>query len=149
VRVPLAAVATSGTSQTSGTVTARLTNPSARLICSWSVSFEPNAPVLITSYGSATWTLTAARPGGVAGRRAALHALETAVALPTMYEIAGGIREVDVSCALALPTPTVAGSWVLQADWEPTVLICDAELAEIYSRCTAVLTRGLTAPLAP
>jgi hypothetical protein len=151
-RLVLARVNTSGTTRTSADVTATIINPAARLICSFSLSFDPDSPQSFANYNSAVWSARGIRIGD-GGRQAALHEIFTSEALPQLYEASTAVRVIEVSATLTIPltaaAATVAGNWVLEAQWEPGIPMCEEEIAALYSQTG--LSLGLAAPgaLAP
>lgn len=155
-RIPthLAKVNTSGTALTSATVRARVRNPSSRLRCTISVSFEPATKTIVDSYTGSTWIVRALRPGdNEGGQECELHTLESGLALPRAYTIDDQIRLVEIRATLAIPTDgaaaNLAGVWRMVTEWEPTIPMCDEEVFGLYSQCDASLVVGTARPLAP
>lgn len=135
-------VETSGTSQTSATRKATILNPSRRLSCSISLSFEPDQPVTLTGYGTGcVWTLTAYRMNPENRRVATLHTIESGQALPRLYEVDTAVRLIEVSAVMTIPQSAagnVAGDWILACEWEPNQFIsdpCGDEVANLLSLC--------------
>lgn len=151
-RVVLAKVNTAGTSRTSAAVAARIYNPAARLVCSFSVTFEPRTPQDFSNYNSATWSVRVMR-GAFEGREAKLHALFTGIALPEQYEVTSAARSLLIESTVTIPQTAAAaaieGEWVLQVEWEPAISMCPGEAAALYSRCGATQTLRAAGPLAP
>jgi len=153
-RQPLVRVGLAGSGQLTGTVVAWVHTPTSRLRCGVSLAYESDTPHVITSYASAAWTITAMREGTGGGREAELHALVTAQALPNMYELDSSIRLLRVSCDLTVPQPSsvnpsslaTSGNWVLVAEWEPNMAMCDEDVLAFYNQCSANIGQT-TAPL--
>jgi hypothetical protein len=152
LRVPLAKVNGSGTQRTSVSVAARIDNPAARLVCSFSIGFEPEVPQTIADYQSSVWSADGIRPGA-AGREAGLHNIFATQPLPELYEISSALRAVQVSATLQIPltagAAAIPGLWVLVVEWEPAMPMCEAEVAALYSRCGARGVLDAAGPLAP
>lgn len=156
VRVELAKVNTSGTSQPTASVTAYVRVPSSRLTVAMSVAFEPaSGGVAPSSYSGAQWTVRAMRPGDArsGSKECELHEVDSSKALPRMYEATSSVRLFKITCALAIPVDVsaaaLAGSWVLEAEFEPNTLICDNEAQQLLPVCTANLSRSSAPTLAP
>jgi len=153
IRTVLAKVNTSGTTLTSASVAARIDNPAARLVCGFSLSFEPKIPQVFTNYASAAWTATAMRPGGGTGREAKLHNIFSAQALPQLYEIASAVRSVLIEATVTIPLTAgavaIEGEWVLVSEWEPGMPMCLDEIAALYARCNAQVVLAPASALAP
>lgn len=156
VRCILAKTNTSGTSQPTATVTAYVRVPSSRLTVAMSVAFEPdNGGVAPSSYSGSQWTVRAMRPGDArsGSKECELHEVDSSKALPRMYEATSSVRLFKITCALAIPVnasaAALAGSWVLEAEFEPNTLICDAEAEQLLPVCTASLSRNEAPTLAP
>jgi hypothetical protein len=152
-RFVLAKVNATGTSHTSDTVTARITNPSARLNCCFSVGFEPDTsqePAPFTP-GDFTWTLTALRPGGTDGREARLHVIEDSKDLGRAYEVETAVKLIEVAATIGVPVDGAAaaipGRWILEVIWEPAIPMCTSEVKALYVFCHCTLNQG--ADLAP
>lgn len=152
VRVQLARVNSSGAALASVSVAARIQNPAARLVCQFSISFEPDTPQAFSNFNSAVWSAQAIREGAE-GREAQLHAIFSAQTLPQLYEISTGVRAIDVTATLTIPltagAAAIPGNWLLEVQWEPAIPMCSDELAALYSRCTARRTKDPAGPLAP
>lgn len=153
-RIPLAQVNTSGTSNPTATAIARVFNPSKQLSCAFSVAFEPSSLITpVANFQSAKWTTTAMRPGGRDAREAYLHAIESAINLPRLYEMETAVRMVEISCALTVPLDgggaAIAGNWVVTAEWEPDQPMCDDDVAALYAKCALLVAVRPTSPLAP
>lgn len=152
-RVVLAKVNTAGTTRTSASVAARLDNPSARLVCSFSITFEPTTPQNFTNYNSAEWTARIVRPNSQDGREALLHELFGNEALPQGYEMTSSMRGVLITATLTIPLDgggsAIEGNWVCEAQWEPAIPMCPEEAAAMYSRTALKLALAAAGPLAP
>ena len=153
-RLPLAKANTSGTTQTSGTIVARLRNPSRKLGCGFQIHFEVHQADgrTVESYDAAPanlWTTRVYDPEG--GH--VLHTIQSSVAIPRQYEMETFAPGVQITAVLGLPRDiaagAIAGTWVLITRWEPVVPMCDDEVRALYAQCAVTLDRGLTAPLAP
>lgn len=149
VAVKLARVETSGAANTTGTPKATIKNPSRRLSCMFSLTFEPDEPKAVASYTSSTWTVQAMRPNRRTGKRGELHALVSAQALPNAYELDSAIRELKIATSLAIPTTAgaaaIAGDWVLLVEWEPNQpAMCDKEIEDLFSFCDATVDGEVT-----
>lgn len=155
VRQVLAKVNTSGSSNPTGTVIAHVRVPSSRLSVAMSVAFEPDAGAAVSSYSNAQWTVRAMRPGDSrsGSKECELHEVDSSKALPRMYEATSNVRLFKITCALAVPVDgsaaAIAGSWVLECEYEPNTLICDADAEMLLPVCTANVVKALSAPLAP
>jgi hypothetical protein len=154
VLVPLVKVNTAGTSQTSGTVVARIRNPSRKLGCAFQIHFEVHQADgrTVASFAGApsnVWTTRVYDPTG--GH--ILHTIQTDQTLPRQYEMETFAPGVQITATLGLPldvaAAAIAGTWVMVVRWEPVVPMCDEEIRALYNQCTAVLERGLAIPLAP
>ena len=152
--VPLAKVNTSGTTQTSGTIVARLRNPSRKLGCGFQIHFEVHQTDgrTVNSFAAApanVWTTRVYDPDG--GHL--LHELQNSVTIPRQYEMETFAPGVQITATLGLPldiaAAAIAGTWVLLVKWEPVIPICDDEARSLYSQCAVTLERGLAIPLAP
>jgi hypothetical protein len=114
--------------------------PSRRLSVGIEVFFEPNveAESVIALY-NATWT-TRAKAVGVKLSDVNLHVIESAVALPRMYELDSSIRIFRVQADFVSPPTTAAavfvfGNWYLRALWEPNTPLRDEELQHLFADC--------------
>lgn len=150
---PLAVCNLSGTSNTSGTAYARIVNPSARLRCTFSVSFQPAIAGAITDYGvsGSTWDVRAMSPGSNGGPDSELHLLQSSQSLPRSYELDSGIKVVRVTAGLQIPRRSaveIAGNWVIEVEWEPSVPMCADELQALFGRC-GLSTQPVVNPLVP
>ncbi len=149
----LARVNSSGTTRTSVSVAARIVNPTARLICSFGIGFEPDTQQAIGSFPLAVWSATAMRPGGNRGREARFHAIFTSQALPQQYEIASAVRLVLLEATLTIPLTggavAIPGNWILSVEWEPAMPMCPEEISALYGRCTAQRSLDPAGDLAP
>jgi hypothetical protein len=149
-RKQLARVESAGTSQPTGDVTCRILNPSRRLTCTFAIVFEPDTVQTLVFPGAAVWTPRGFIPGGDGGREVLVHALETGIAIPRMYELDSMLPGVNIAATLAVVTnlaaATVPGTWVLRAAWEPNQPVCEDEVSSLYTGCNADVV-PLTAPL--
>lgn len=148
--VALAKVNSSGTTQLTGTVVARLRNPSRRLGCGFQIHFETASRILVNTYDVASlWTTRVYDPDG----DHLLHEIQTSLSLPRQYEMETFAPGVQITAVLGLPkdgaAAVIPGTWVLRVRWEPVVPMCDEETRSLYSGAEAYLDRGLTSPLAP
>jgi hypothetical protein len=152
-RVVLLKVNASGTQRLTASVAARIQNPATRLVCSFSISFEPETPQPFSNFNSSVWSAQAIREGTVEGREAQLHSIFSSQTLPQLYEISTGVRAIDVTATLAIPltagAAAIPGSWVLESQWEPAIPMCAEELATLYAKCLAKQTLVAAGPLAP
>lgn len=146
----LARVATGG-ALTSVSVAARINNPAARLVCAFSLSFEPDTQQSFTNYNSAVWSAQGIRPGGTRGREAGLHSIFASQTLPQLYEIASSVRVILITATLTPPKTsgavTIPGNWVLGVEWEPAMPMCEDEIAALYNRCGAQVVLAATGDL--
>lgn len=151
IPLSLAKVNTSGTTRTSASVAARIDNPSARLVHSFSLAFEPKTPQAFTNYQSAVYSATAIRPR-LDGRESTLHAIFSNRSLPELWEVSSAVRGIIVEATLKIPLTAAAaeveGEWVLVAEWEPAMPMCEEEFWDLASGCVARQTL-YTDPLAP
>jgi hypothetical protein len=154
IEVPLVKANTSGTSQTSGLVIARIRNPSRKLGLAFQIHFEVHQADgrTIDSFAGAPanlWTTRVYDPDG----GFLLHVLQTDATLPRQYEMETFAPGVEIRATLGLPldvaAAAVAGTWKLIARWEPVIPMCDDEVRALYSQCAATLEKGLAIPLAP
>lgn len=146
-------VNTSGTTNTSDTVVAKMLNPSSRLRGIIEAFFVADTQQLVNDYQSPSWVLRALRPPGNGYREAELHVVENGLALPRAYEIDSLVRAMRISATITIPlTPaaaSIAGNWVISATWEPNTPMCDDEVLELYDKCGLELVTKQTEPLAP
>jgi len=144
--VSLARVESSGTSRTSASVAALVVNPAARLICSFSITFEPDTVQALANYNSAVWSARAMRVGED-GRQAQLHEIFTSEGLPQLYEVGTAVRLIMLSATVTIPltagAAAIPGRWICEAQWEPAMPMCEDEIAALYSQT------GLSVALAP
>jgi hypothetical protein len=144
--VVLGRVESSGTSRTSASVAALINNPAARLVCSFSITFEPDTVQPISDYNSASWTATAMRVGED-GRQAQLHDIFSGELLPQLYEVSTATRLILLTATLKIPltagSAAIPGRWICEAQWEPAMPMCETEIAALYSQT------GLSVALAP
>jgi hypothetical protein len=149
IEVPIAKVASSGTSNATDPFQVRIINPSRRLGCGFAVLFKPDTAQTVADWPSSTWTPIAFDPIG----GEFIHELESAIALPRMYELESYVPGVIVQGTLGVPTDaaaaTVPGMWLLRVRWEPCIPMCDEEAQSIYAACSASLDYGSTAVLTP
>lgn len=150
--VLLAKVNTSGTSQTSGTVVAKLRNPSRKLGCGFQIHFEAKSRIAINAFDGAPanlWTTRVYDPDG----DHMLHELQSSVTIPRQYEMETFAPGVAITAVLGIPRDgggtTIEGTWVLRVRWEPVIPMCDDEARALFGAAEAWLERGLAAPLAP
>lgn len=154
LRVPLATVAASGTTRLTVDVAARVAHPSRRLSCYMSIGFEPTAALGITpNVQTSTWVIRAMRPGTRNGRESFLHEVKAASALPDGYEVDSAVRMFLVTATLKIPLDgagaAIPGTWVLQAEWEPSLDLCQEDLDQQLARAEAQLVTAPAGPLAP
>jgi hypothetical protein len=154
LRVPLAKANTSGTTQTSGTVVARIRNPSRKLGCGFQIHFEVHQADgrTVNTFDGAPGNLWTTRVYDPEGGHL-LHEIQSSVTIPRQYEMETFAPGVQVTAVLGLArdiaAAAIAGTWVLTARWEPVVPMCDDEVRALYAQCAATLERGLAIPLAP
>jgi hypothetical protein len=145
-RLVLARVNTSGTTRANVAVAATIINPAARLVCAFSLSFDPDTVQAFANYNSSVWSARAMRIGE-GGRQAALHEIFTSEALPQLYEVSTAVKVIQISATLTIPltaaAASVAGNWILEATWEPGIPMCEEEISALYSQT------GLSIALAP
>lgn len=148
----IARVNTSGTSNTTGTPIVWVRNPSRRLSCFVSVSFEPDVTATIGSYTSSTYGMTAYRRNRTNARLAELHTLLTSgTSLPHAMEFDSAVRVIRVATSLAIPTvggSSVAGNWVCSCEWEPNQPMDDDTVRALLNLCDVELA-GEPPTLAP
>jgi hypothetical protein len=129
---------------TTGTARARVTNPSSRYMLGMSIAFEPTNPSggSINS-NSTAWTINAIRPGGDEGREARGHEVQAATNAPDFYEVNSTVREFEIIAALTVPLDAggaaIVGVWVLVAEWEPAMSLCQEDIDYVYGRAAATL----------
>jgi hypothetical protein len=150
--VVLARVNSAGTTRTSASVAALVVNPAARLICSLSISFEPDTVQAIGSFAAATWTATAQRIGED-GRQSQLHPIFTSQVLPQLYEVSTGVRLILLTATVTIPLTAAAaaipGRWICEAQWEPGMPMCEEEVAALYSQTGLSVALAAPGSLAP
>jgi hypothetical protein len=150
--VVLARVESAGTSRTSASVAALINNPAARLVCGFSISFEPDTVQAISNYNSAAWTATAMRVGED-GRQSALHAIFTSQVLPQLYEVSTAVRQILITATVTIPLTAAAaaipGRWICEAQWEPGMPMCEEEIAALYSQTGLSVALAAPGSLAP
>jgi len=131
-------VETSGAPNLTGAPVCWIRNPSSRISCCISLSFEPDVQATIGSYTAATYTMRAWRRNLVTGKTSELHTLQPATNLPHAYELDSAVNLVRLVTALAIPTVAgvaVAGDWVLQCEWQPNTPLTDAAAQQLFSEC--------------
>lgn len=150
--VPLARVATAGAAQTSGTVIAKIRNPSRKLGCGFQVHFEAASRIAVNAFDGSPanlWTTRVYDPEG----DHLLHFLQEAMTIPRQYEMETFAPGVQLSIVLGLPRDaggnTIAGNWILRVRWEPVIPMCDDEARALGAAAEAWLEVGLANPLAP
>ena len=152
--VPLVKVNTSGTTQTSGTIVARIRNPSRKLGMAFQIHFEAHQADgrTVDSFAGApsnVWTTRVYDPEG--GHL--LQIIQTDATLPRQYEVETFAPGIQITATLGLPldvaAAAIAGTWVMVVRWEPVVPMCEDETRALYAQCAATLERGLAIPLAP
>jgi hypothetical protein len=149
----LARVNTAGTQVLTATVRATIKNPSRRLSCMFSLTFEADDNQVPNSYTSAAWTARAIRRNRITGKSGQLHTLVSSQALPNAYELDSAIREILITAALAIPATsapaTLPGNWVLLVEWEPNQpAMCQDEIENLFGDCD-VSVNGTEPTLAP
>lgn len=130
---------------TSGTAILKVETPSCKLRCHIELGFAPAAQRLPTTYNSSVWTLRAMRPAMDEAGECELHALESAVSLPTSYELDSALRLVKATATLFHASDSgteLTGAWVFSVTWEPTVEMCAEEAEYLYGKCFANLVRN-------
>lgn len=147
----LARVETSGSQNLTSSPIAWIKNPSRRLSCFISLSFEPDTPGVVGSYTSSTYSLEAWRKNRTNGKTAQLHALLSSTNLPHAYELDSAIRLIKLAGTLAIPTiggSSAAGNWVALCEWEPNQTIDETTLRALLRECDVEL-QGDPATLRP
>lgn len=145
VREPLVSVSPNSDLEASGTsVTriARIFTPSARLVCQFSVGFEPTDPQVIDEFNTTpTWTAVAMRTASPGGREVPLHTIFSAQTLPQAYQVEG-MSDIRVSALCTIPdNSSIVGSlgqpgvWVLEVRWDAGCAMCPEEILALYQLC--------------
>ena len=141
IRIPLLEVASAApASGTSATRVARVITPGPELVAAIGVAFEPTTPVVIGSFNSAAWSMTAMRSGGSNGKEARYHSIFASASLPQQYGFAGIVPDVEISAALTIPldggAAGIPGVWILEVMWGASSPgLCREDREYLYNLC--------------
>lgn len=130
------AQSTSDAGTATGTSRSRVYTPSSRLRVTFGIAFFPTGGTTEQPTIAATgvWTAKPTLRDPVSGRHAPLQDLFTDQTLPDAYEADSAMERVDITATLPHVAST-AGHWILICQWEPNVIIDDAELDHLFASC--------------